>query len=184
MMKLIVGLGNPGKDYNLTRHNIGFMILDNYLPKMDWKEKFLGLYCTSIINNEKVVFLKPQTFMNLSGNSVLECASFFKINPQDILVIHDDLDLEFGKIRLKKSSSSGGHNGIKSIIGCLNTDLFCRFKFGISKNKNSSTKDYVLGRFSKEEQQFIFQNQELYNTIINSFITNGIEKTMNDFNGN
>ncbi len=183
-MKLIVGLGNPGKEYNLTRHNIGFIILDNYLSNVFWKEKFLGLYHECIINEEKVIFLKPQTFMNLSGNSVLECAKFFKINSQDILVIHDDLDLEFGKIRLKKISSSGGHNGIKSIINCLNTDLFCRFKFGISRKQGSSTKDYVLSKFSKEEQQYIKDNKELYNNIINSFILNGIEKTMNDYNGN
>lgn len=183
-MKLIVGLGNPGKDYNLTRHNIGFMILDNYLPDVLWKEKFLGLYYTCVINDEKVIFLKPQTFMNLSGNSVLECVKFFKINPEDILIIHDDLDLEFGKIRLKKISSSGGHNGIKSIISCLNTDLFCRFKFGISKSQSNNTKDYVLSKFSKQEQQFIEKNKELYANIINSFIQNGIEKTMNDFNGN
>ncbi len=183
-MKLIVGLGNPGKEYNLTRHNIGFIILDNYLPDVLWKKKFLGLYHECIINDEKVIFLKPQTFMNLSGDSVLECVNYFKIKREDILVIHDDLDLEFGKIRLKKSSSSGGHNGIKSIINSLNTDLFSRFKFGISKNKNNLTKDYVLGDFSKQEQQFIFDNKELYNDIINSFITNGIEKTMNDYNGN
>lgn len=106
-----------------------------------------------------------------------------KIKSEDILVIHDDLDMDFGKIRLKKMSSSGGHNGIKSIINSLNTDLFCRFKFGISKNQNLLTKDYVLAKFSKEEQKYIKENQEHYNKIINSFITNGIEKTMNDFNG-
>lgn len=182
-MKLIVGLGNPGKSYSLTRHNIGFIILDNYLKEVDWKEKFLGLYYTCTVNNEKVVFLKPTTFMNLSGSSVAECAKYFKIKSEDILVIHDDLDMDFGKIRLKKMSSSGGHNGIKSIINSLNTDLFCRFKFGISKNQNLLTKDYVLSKFSKEEQKYIKENQEHYNKIINSFITNGIEKTMNDFNG-
>lgn len=183
-MKLIVGLGNPGKNYSLTRHNIGFIIIDNYLNAVDWKEKFLGLYYTCVVNGEKVVFLKPQTFMNLSGSSVVECANYFKIEPKDILVIHDDLDMDFGKIRLKKMSSSGGHNGIKSIISCLNTDLFCRFKFGISKEQNSSTKDYVLSKFSKEEQKYINDNKEYFNKIINSFIINGIEKTMNDFNGN
>lgn len=183
-MKLIVGLGNPGKDYNLTRHNIGFMILDNYLPNAVWKEKFLGLYTTCVVSNEKVTFLKPQTFMNLSGNSVFECAKFFKIKAEDILVIHDDLDLEFGKVKLKKVSSSGGHNGIKSIISCLNTDAFCRLKFGISKSKSDSTKDYVLGKFNKQEQQYILDNKDFCNKIIDSFIINGIDKTMNDYNGN
>lgn len=183
-MKLIVGLGNPGKNYSLTRHNIGFIIIDNYFKSVDWKEKFFGLYYTCVVNSEKVVFLKPQTFMNLSGRSVVECANYFKIDPKDILVIHDDLDMFFGKVRLKKMSSSGGHNGIKSIISCLNTDLFCRFKFGISKEQNNSTKDYVLSKFSKEEQKYINDNKEYFNKIINSFIINGIEKTMNDFNGN
>lgn len=183
MMKLIVGLGNPDKSYSLTRHNIGFIIVDNYLQEVDWKEKFLGLYYICTINNEKVVFLKPSTYMNLSGSSVAACAKYFKIKSEDILVIHDDLDMDFGKIRLKKMSSSGGHNGIKSIINSLNTDLFCRFKFGISKNQNVLTKDYVLSKFSREEQKYIREHQGKYNNIINSFIIYGIEKTMNDYNG-
>ena len=115
-MKLIIGLGNPGKEYENTRHNIGFMVLDNYLKDSSWQKKYNALYTTEIINNEKVIFVKPETYMNLSGNSVIEFINFYKIENKDILVIHDDLDLPFGKIRVKTNSSAGGHNGIKSII--------------------------------------------------------------------
>ncbi|MGM9834641.1 MAG: aminoacyl-tRNA hydrolase [Bacilli bacterium] len=181
-MKLIVGLGNPGREYKNTRHNIGFMILDNYLGNVEWKEKFLGLYYTCIVKGEKVIFLKPQTYMNLSGSSVLEVVNYFKVDVNDILVIHDDLDMEFGHIKLKHLSSSGGHNGIKSITKCLNSDLYCRFKFGISNNKMIDTKDYVLGKFTKEELDYIDDNKTKFANIINSFIINGIDKTMNDFN--
>ena len=118
-MKLIVGLGNPGKEYENTRHNIGFMILDNYLKDAVWTNKYKGLVTTLNINNDKVIFLKPVTYMNLSGESVREIVNFYKINIEDILIIHDDLDLSLGKIRIKKNSSDGGHNGIKSIINNL-----------------------------------------------------------------
>ena len=117
-MKLIVGLGNPGKEYENTRHNIGFMVVDNYLSvsNVNWQLKFNGLYTNIIINNEKVHFLKPSTYMNLSGRAIKECSNFFKIDVKDILIIHDDLDLPLGKYRLKTNSSAGGHNGIKSVI--------------------------------------------------------------------
>lgn len=183
-MKMIVGLGNPGCDYNKTRHNIGFMIIDSYLKNADWKEKFMGLYCEKIIQGEKIIFLKPQTYMNLSGNSVSKFVNFFKINSNDILVIHDDLDLPFGKIRLKKSASSGGHNGIKSIIDSLGTDNFNRFKFGISSVEKNQTKDYVLGNFSKEEQKYIDDHVDHFKGIIDDYIKKGIEEVMNLYNGN
>lgn len=183
-MKMIVGLGNPGQEYNKTRHNIGFMIIDSYLENVEWKEKFMGLYCEKIIRDEKIIFLKPQTYMNLSGNSVSKFANFFKINPTDILVIHDDLDLPFGKVRLKKRASSGGHNGIKSIINSLGTDYFSRFKFGISSVDKNQTKDYVLGKFSKEEQKYINDHDDYFKRIIDTFIDKGIEEVMNLYNGN
>lgn len=183
-MKLIVGLGNPGKEYDNTRHNIGFMIIDNYLGNANWQKKFKGLYISLTINNEKVYFLKPETFMNLSGESVREIVTFFKINPKDILVIHDDLDLELGRIRIKENSSDGGHNGIKSIISALGTKDFLRLKVGISHNKNYNTKDYVLGHFSKEEQDIINKNYPVFNSIIDDFIKNtDSSKLMNTYNG-
>lgn len=183
-MKLIVGLGNPGKEYDNTRHNIGFMIIDNYLGNANWQKKFKGLYTSLAINNEKVYFLKPETFMNLSGESVREIVTFFKINPKDILVIHDDLDLELGRIRIKENSSDGGHNGIKSIISALGTKDFLRLKVGISHNKNYNTKDYVLGHFSKEEQDIINKNYPVFNSVIDDFIKNiDSSKLMNTYNG-
>jgi len=208
-MKLIVGLGNPGKEYDNTRHNIGFMVLDNYLENASWKDnenkkinsdilnniinnyqntvtwqqKFNALYTTININGEKVYFIKPQTYMNLSGNSVNEFANFFKIEPKDILVIHDDLDLPLGKYRIKANSSAGGHNGVKSIIERLGTNSFARLKIGISHNKDYDTKDYVLGHFNKEEQVELNKLLPTFNKIINSFISDDIKKVMNDYNG-
>ena len=110
-MKLIVGLGNPGKEYENTRHNIGFMVLDYFPGNNNWQEKFEALYHDEVINGEKVLFIKPLTYMNLSGNSVIKFANYFNISTDDILVIHDDLDLSVGKYRLKYKSSCGGHKG-------------------------------------------------------------------------
>ena len=182
-MKLIVGLGNPGKDYDNTRHNIGFMVIDNYLENATWQQKFNALYTTLNINSEKVYFIKPQTYMNLSGNSVAEFANFFKVDYKDILVIHDNLDLPLGKYRVKIDSSAGGHNGIKSIIDRLGTNSFARLKIGISHNKDYDTKDYVLGHFNKEEQDELNKLLPTFNKIINSFINDDIKKVMNDYNG-
>ncbi len=195
-MKLIVGLGNPGKEYENTRHNIGFMALDNYLKDASWQraldyylkdtswqKKFNALYTTEIINNEKVIFVKPETYMNLSGNSVIEFVNFYKIKPQDILVIHDDLDLPFGKVRVKINSSAGGHNGIKSIIERLGNNNFARLKIGISHNTNGDTKDFVLGKFNKEQLTELEKVFFLTNKIIDSFIEYDINKVMNDYNG-
>ena len=150
-MKLIVGLGNPGKEYENTRHNIGFMILDSFLGKVKWKTKNNAMYYEKKINNEKYIFIKPLTFINLSGNAVRKYVDYYKIKIENILVIQDDLDLDVGILRLKQNSSDGGHNGIKSIISCLQTKDFKRLKVGISNNKSIDTKDYVLNNFSKEE---------------------------------
>ena len=136
-MKLIVGLGNPGKEYENTRHNIGFNVIDLYLKKNNLnldKEKFNGKYLKTNINNEEVIFLEPQTYMNLSGDSVLKIMNFYKINIEDILIIQDDLDLDLGKIKLKEKSSSGGHNGIKDIEQKLGSNSFKRLKIGISNS--------------------------------------------------
>lgn len=181
-MKLIVGLGNPGKEYENTRHNVGFGVLDYYLNNDNWKKKFDGLYQTVDYGKERVLFLKPLTFMNNSGISVIQVSKYYDIEPNDILVIQDDMDIEFGKHKLKKNSSAGGHNGIKSIISALNTDSFARLKIGISHDKNKDTINYVLGKFSKEELNTLQENYKIYNEIIESFIYHGIEKTMNQYN--
>lgn len=181
-MKLVIGLGNPGKEYDSTRHNVGFMCVDNYVNNNEWKEKFNALYQQIIINGEKVLFVKPLTYMNLSGQAVRSFVDYFKINMADILVIQDDLDLELGKIKIKINSSAGGHNGIKSIINELGTDSFARLKIGITHNKLVDTKEYVLGRFSVEDMKIINESILLSKQIIDSFLLLGIERTMNKYN--
>jgi PTH1 family peptidyl-tRNA hydrolase len=180
-MKLIVGLGNPGKDYIGTRHNIGFCLVDNYVQDVDWTNKFDGLLYSKTINEEKIFFFKPQTYMNNSGIAISKIVKYYDISLDNILVIHDDLDLEFGTYRIKFDSSSGGHNGIKSIISYLNGQEFWRLKIGISNDK-SNVKDYVLGKFKKEEKEVIDSMLDIYNNIIDSFINNGGEKTMSLYN--
>ena len=181
-MKLIVGLGNPGKEYQNTRHNIGFMTLDHFANTDNWKSKFSSLYTEIVVNGEKILLIKPQTYMNLSGNALIEFVNFYKINSEDILVIHDDLDLPVGTYRLKINSSAGGHNGIKSIIERLGSTGFARLKIGISNNKEMDTKDYVLGKFRKDELEIYDKLYSTFDDIIMSFITNGIDATMNKYN--
>jgi len=181
-MKLVVGLGNPGKEYENTRHNVGYMVLDDYLSEIKWKEKFKALYCIKNIGNEKVLFVKPLTFMNLSGNAVVQFVNYYNIAMDDILVIHDDMDLELGTYKLKKNSSAGGHNGIKSVINSLNSQDFARLKIGISHSKEIETKDYVLGHFSLTEIEKIKKMFNVFDKVIESFVIDGIEKTMNIYN--
>jgi len=156
-MKLIVGLGNPGKEYENTRHNIGFSFIDFYLDSTGtsgkWTNKFEGEYLEASINGEKVIFLKPQTYMNLSGNSVRKVMDYFNIDVSDILIIADDLDIKVGNFKLKSDGSCGGHNGLRNIEACIGTTEYKRLKIGISKNVETDTKDYVLGNFSKEERE-------------------------------
>ncbi len=154
-MKLIVGLGNPGSEYASTRHNVGWMVIDKLAEQFGaraWQGKFKGRYSASTIDGAKVGFLKPETFMNLSGESVRAAMDFFKITPADVIVIHDELDLDFGDIRTKVGGGTAGHNGLKSIKQHLGTLDFARVRFGVGhpsdKNRVSS---YVLNDFSKEE---------------------------------
>lgn len=182
-MKMIVGLGNPGKEYEKTRHNVGFMIVDNYLKKENMKNRFNGLYIEKNINDERVIFLKPQSFMNLSGTVVTKYAKYFKIPFENILIIRDDLDLKIGTAKIKFNSSSGGDNGVKSIIEELNTKEFYQFKIGISNNKDINAKDYVLSKFSKAEELELNKIINISSEIIDYFIVNGGKNTINNFNG-
>lgn len=184
-MKLIVGLGNPGKEYENTRHNIGFIFIDYFAEKnkatID-KEKFNGLYTQITINNEKVILLKPLSYMNLSGEVVRKFVDYFKIDINNILIISDDLDMNFGKLRLRPDGSSGGHNGLKNIALNLNTESFKRLKVGISNNKDIDTKDYVLGKFNKEEKETINNLKEQVSNILGDFITTDFDKLMCKYN--
>ena len=181
-MKLIVGLGNPGKQYEKTRHNIGFMILDKYLGDVKWSSKFNGLYYETNIHGEKYIFLKPQSYMNLSGGVVNSFVKFYKIDYKVILVIQDDLDMVVGKCRIKINSSAGGHNGIKSIISNLGTDEIPRLKIGIENNKNIDTKDYVLGNISKKDMEQFNVLCKTYKDIVNMFIKKDIQTCMATYN--
>lgn len=185
-MKMVVGLGNPGSEYENTRHNIGFIIIDNYAKDngiTNFKEKFNGLYTKVMVNNEYLILLKPLSFMNLSGTVVKAYADYFKINSKDILVIQDDLDLPVGKIKLKYKGSCGGHNGIRNIIDNLNTEYFPRFKVGIDKNNVIPIKDYVLGKFSKEDCKKINKICSFSSSIIDDFAIKDIERLMSKYNG-
>ena len=184
-MKLIVGLGNPGEEYSNTRHNIGFMFIDYFANKNNIKidkKKFNGFYNELNIDGEKVILLKPLSYMNLSGEVVIKFVKYFKIDIKDILVIHDDLDLPTGKIRLRESSSSGGHNGIKNITLHLGTEDFKRLKIGISNNKEIDTKDYVLGGFSKEEKEILDNLKEEISNLLKDYIKMDFDRLMNKYN--
>ena len=179
-MKLVVGLGNPGLKYKNTRHNIGFIILDNYNQDETWLKDKDALVITKEINGNKVLFVKPQTYMNLSGSCVERIAKYYKIAPGDILVIHDDLDLPKLKYRVKYNSSSGGHNGINDIIRALGTKAFTRLKIGIGNDSYEDVRNYVLGKLSKEELDFL--KNEVFISLINDFISNDCNYLMNKYN--
>jgi len=174
-MKLIVGLGNPGKEYKDTRHNTGFIFIDrlakDHKTKFKLDVKLKCEICDIIINGEKIILIKPQTFMNLSGTSVKLVCNYYNIDVDDILVIHDDLDLEVGKIRFRAHGSSGGHKGIQNIIDNLETDQIKRLKIGIDKVESKYTIDYVLGKFSKEEFSILDIFLDEISNMIDDFCT-------------
>ena len=181
-MKLIVGLGNPEKKYKNTRHNAGFLVLDNILGEVNWKEKFSALYYEENKGTDKVIYIKPQTYMNMSGEAVIKFVNYYGINNEDILVIQDDIDMDFGKIRIKNSSSYGGHNGILSIITNLNTEDFHRLKIGIKNENKNDTKDFVLSSFSKDELNILKEQKSVFIDIVDLFIKGDILSAMNKYN--
>ena len=184
-MKLIVGLGNPGKEYENTRHNIGFRFLDHYADSIGVsinKNKFNGDYIKTKIHGEDVILLKPLCYMNLSGEVVFEFVRYFKIDKSDILIISDDLDLYVGNFKLKAKGTSGGHNGLKSIEQYLDTQDYKRLKIGISNDKHMPTKDYVLGHISPEENEVLDKLYETTDKIIDDFITEDFHMMMSKYN--
>lgn len=176
-MKLIVGLGNPGLSYKKTRHNVGFIILDSFGFK--WQKKDNYEYYIGQNGTEKIIFLKPLTFMNLSGDAVKKVVNFYKIEKENILIIHDDMDYKIGDYKIKYSKTGGHHNGIKSVIQNVGENI-PTLKIGIGRNNDLIEKDYVLGKLSKEEIEVLKSSK--YRDIINYFIKNGIDKTMNIYN--
>ncbi len=183
-MKLIVGLGNPGKKYEKTRHNCGYNAINFYADqnKLSFKKKFNAEYAETTIGNEKVVLVKPTTFMNLSGNAVIEFVNFYKIEPKDTLIIYDDKNFETGKFKIKRKGSDGGHNGIKNIISVLHTEEIPRIKIGISNNQGDLV-DYVLGTFSKSDQEKLNNLYPTISNIIEDFCKISIDELMNKYNG-
>ena len=183
-MKLIVGLGNPGQKYIKNYHNAGFIVVDEFLQQNNLrisKKKFNGIYLKTTINGENVIFAKPHTFMNLSGNFVFSLANYFGISLENILVIHDDKDIMINKFKYKLGGSSGGHNGIKDIINAYGTKEFSRLKIGIGTNKIQVIKDFVLSDFSKTNFNQLTNNQNIYDSI-NEFIQKDIKEVMNKYN--
>ena len=152
-MKLFVGLGNPGERYKLTRHNVGFMVLDKLIEQLSvegWDKKFDSFFNKIIIDQKSIILLKPLTFMNVSGHAVQKVKNFYSIDPNNIFIIHDDIDLELGKIKLKKGGGDGGHNGLKSIIKLIGSE-FNRIRIGIGRPEKINVSSYVLNDFREEE---------------------------------
>lgn len=183
---LVVGLGNPGSQYEFTKHNVGFLTVDYLADKLNIKInklKFKGLFAKEKIENEDVVLLKPQTYMNLSGESVRDFANFFKIPPENIIVVVDDVDLPMGKIRIRKKGSAGTHNGMKSIIYQLQSDNFIRIKVGIEKeDRKDDLADYVLKGFSKDEVPVMEESMERAAKAVLEILKKGPDVAMNKFN--
>jgi len=184
-MYIIVGLGNPGKGYEKTRHNVGFAVLDKIAAEYDIKVnkiKHKALVGEGFISGQKVLLVKPQTFMNLSGNSVREILEYYKVEPENLIVIYDDIDIPFGSLRIRKKGSGGTHNGMKSILYDIQSDQFPRIRIGIGKETRMDLKDFVLGSFEKEEKKII----EV--VVINAakaaacIIDRGIEIAMGEYN--
>ena len=185
-MYLIVGLGNPEEKYSNTRHNMGFDVI-NELSKdcgiKVSKSKFDALYGMGEINSKKVILLKPQTYMNLSGESIIKFKKFYKISNKDIIVIYDDIDLKLGDIRIKAKGSSGSHNGMKSVVENLNTEDFIRIRIGIGSPENKEDMiNYVIGQIPKREREIL--NQSILNAKngVIEILENGIDIAMNKYN--
>lgn len=187
-MYLVAGLGNPGKQYDMTRHNIGFEVIDYIADKENVsvkKLKFKGLYGETNIGGEKVLLLKPQTYMNLSGECIREFAAFYKIPVENIIIINDDIYLDSGVLRIRKSGSAGGHNGLKSIIYQLASDQFPRIRVGVNSplREKADLADFVLARFSKEEIPVLEDAIVRAAKAVDEIIRKSVDSAMNKYNG-
>ena len=186
-MFLIVGLGNPGKQYEHTRHNIGFDVMDALAEKYNIsisEKKHKALCGKGVINGVKVVLAKPQTYMNLSGESVAELVNYYKMDPEEeMIVIYDDISLAPGNLRIRKKGSAGGHNGIKNIIANLGSSVFPRIKVGVGeKPKGYDLADYVLGKFSKEDRVLMEEGYDLACEASALIMQGAIDQAMNEYN--
>ena len=185
-MYLIVGLGNPESDYSKTRHNMGFNVINKLSEKYGIevnKSKFKGLVGNGVIEGQKVILLKPQTFMNLSGESVIEAMNFYKIQEDELIIIYDDIDIEPGNIRIRRNGSAGTHNGMKSIIEHIKTENFTRIRVGIGKPKEHIDMiSHVIGHIPEEEQKALNEGTEVAKEAVIEMIKNSIDTAMNKYN--
>ena len=185
-MYLIVGLGNPEDKYANTRHNMGFDVINGIAKKYDisiTKKNFNGLVGTGIIEGEKVILLKPQTYMNLSGSSVVDCLDFYKLDLEDLIVIYDDIDLPEARIRIRKSGSSGTHNGMRSVTSMLQSEEFIRIRVGIgSPEEKEKLMGHVIEKLSREQAELLKPGVDMAIEAIAEMIRNGVESAMNKFN--
>lgn len=184
-MYLIVGLGNPGKEYDGTRHNIGFEVIDYISNKYNIeinREKFKGVCGEGFIEGKKVILLKPTTYMNLSGESIREVINFYKLNEDEVIVIYDDISLPVGKLRIREKGSAGGHNGIKSTIQHMGTDKFPRIKVGVGQPTHNLV-SHVLGKFSNEEIEILRKVIPVCSDAVGEMLKSSVKDSMNKFNG-
>lgn len=185
-MYIVVGLGNPGKRYDATRHNVGFDTIDLLAHRNNIKVnklKHKALYGEGFWGREKVLLVKPQTFMNLSGESVRDIVEFYKIETKNLVVIYDDIDIEVGMLRIRHKGSAGTHNGMRSVIYQLQSDEFPRVRIGIGRPQFGDLADFVTSRFSKEEIPSMRETIDKAALAVESIVKEGIDKAMNQFNG-
>lgn len=185
---IVVGLGNPGKNYEYTRHNVGWLAIDAYAEKMGVKInriKFRALCGECMVNGKKILLMKPQTYMNASGEAIAEACNYYDVAPDRVLVICDDVTLPFNRIRIRQKGSAGGHNGLKSIINCLGSDAFPRLRIGVSDRGDPTTDlaDWVLGSFSGTEKKKLAERFADTNEIIPLMIDGRTEDAMSRYNG-
>ena len=183
-MKLIIGLGNPGLEYKNTRHNIGFVVVDELAERLGIsfkKRSSAALVAKGEIEGKPVILVKPQTFVNLSGGAVRMLIDYFKLVPSDIVVVHDDLDLDFGRIQVKTRGGAGGHNGVTSIIDSFKTDIFLRVRVGISRPDKDAV-DYVLESFSNYERKTLGKLVDKAILALECIVTRPVSEAMNKFN--
>ncbi|CEQ32170.1 peptidyl-tRNA hydrolase [[Clostridium] sordellii] len=186
-MYVIVGLGNPGKQYEHTRHNVGFDVIDILAKEYGisvTKIKHKAFIGEGRVGSEKVILVKPQTYMNLSGETLIDIYNYYKVDSNNIVVIYDDIDLEVGKIRIRKKGSGGTHNGMRSILKCLGTNEFPRVRIGVSKpRQGQDLADFVLSRFRKEEADDIQDGLEKAAKAVDCMIRENLDLAMNKYNG-
>lgn len=184
-MFIVAGLGNPGRQYEGTRHNVGFHTIHYLEEKLGFRAnrlKFQSLTAEERIDGERVLFLMPQTYMNLSGRAVREAMQFYKVEPEQLIVVYDDLDIPFGKIRVRAHGSAGSHNGMKSILLETGTDAFPRVRIGIGEETRIPAVDFVLSRFAKEQEKEIRQQLANAGDACLEIIRHGVDAAMNRYN--